>query len=96
MKRYTEKFIYDVKENNITKKDREVLLDTLEYLMLNTSGLVKKAEFDIADFADAGKKVKGYTLILDRLLRASNMEQWQLTCIKDDEVKMVAQGQINW
>lgn len=87
-------FIIDVQEFDLNKTHRERLLDNVEYLMCHTSSLVKKAEFDINDFANTKKDIKNYTIIMERLLREPKLEQWRVTFIKDNKVKMVAIGQV--
>ena len=94
MKKYNDVFIVDVQEVEIDQDDKEVLLDTFEHLMQNTSSLVKKAEFDIDEFAWAGQHTKGYTLKMERILREKKLEQWKAIFIKDGNIKMVSIGQL--
>lgn len=96
MKKYNDVFMVDVQEFNINPNDKDVLLDTFKHLMQNTSSLVKKAEFDIDEFAWAGQKTKGYTLTMERLLREKNLEQWKATFIKDGKTKIISIGQVEY
>ncbi|MBS5834398.1 MAG: hypothetical protein KIC51_04685 [Acetobacter sp.] len=94
MLKHNDVFIIDIQEQNIKAVDKDVLLETFEHLMCNTSSLVKKAEFDIDEFAWAGQQTKGYTLVMERLLREKTIEQWRATFSKDGKVRMVAIGQV--
>lgn len=94
MLKHNDVFIIDIQEQNIKAVDKDVLLETFEHLMCNTSSLVKKAEFDIDEFAWAGQQIKGYTLVMERLLREKTIEQWLATFSKDGKVRMVAIGQV--
>lgn len=94
MLRHNDVFIIDIQEQDIEAKDKDVLLEVFERLMCNTSSLVKKAEFDIDEFAWAGKLTKGYNLIMERLLKEKKLEQWRATFSKNGSVKMVAFGQV--
>ncbi len=94
MLRHNDVFILDIQEQGIEAKDKDILLDTFEDLMCRTSSLVKKAEFDIDEFAFAGQKTKGYTLTIERLLREKKLEQWKATFIKGGKIKMIALGQV--
>lgn len=94
MLKHNDVFIIDVRVQEIEAKDKDVLLETFETLMCKTSSLVKKAEFDIDEFAWAGQYTKGYTLVMERLLKEKKLEQWQATFSKDGAVKMIALGQV--
>lgn len=94
MLKHNDVFIIDIQEQNIKAVDKDVLLETFEHLMCNTSSLVKKAEFDIDEFAWAGQQTKGYTLVMERLLREKTIEQWRATFSKEGKVRMVAIGQV--
>lgn len=94
MLKHNDVFIIDIQEQNIKAVDKDVLLETFEHLMCNTSSLVKKAELDIDEFAWAGQQTKGYTLVMERLLREKTIEQWRATFSKDGKVRMVAIGQV--
>lgn len=94
MLKHNDVFIIDIQEQNIKAVDKDVLLETFEHLMCNTSSLVKKAEFDIDEFAWVGQQTKGYTLVMERLLREKTIEQWRATFSKDGKVKMIAVGQV--
>ena len=94
MLKHNDVFIIDVRVQEIEAKDKDVLLETFETLMCKTSSLVKKAEFDIDEFAWAGQYTKGYTLVMERLLKEKKREQWQATFSKDGAVKMIALGQV--
>ena len=94
MLKHNDVFIIDIEEKGVNANDKDVLLETFEYLICNTSSLVKKAEFDIDEFALAGQKTKGYTLTMERILREKKLEQWKATFVKDNTVKMVALGQV--
>ncbi len=94
MLKYNDVCIIDVQEYGIKTKDKDILLETFETLMCKTSSLVKKAEFDIDEFAWAGQQTKGYTLVMERLLREKTIEQWRATFSKDGKVRMVAIGQV--
>lgn len=94
MLKHNDVFIIDIQEQNIKAVDKDVLLETFEHLMCHTSSLVKKAEFDIDEFAWAGQQTKGYTLVMERLLREKTIEQWRATFSKDGKVRMVAIGQV--
>lgn len=94
MLKHNDVFIIDVRVQEIEVKDKDVLLETFETLMCKTSSLVKKAEFDIDEFAWAGQYTKGYTLVMERLLKEKKLEQWQATFSKDGAVKMIALGQV--
>ena len=88
--------IIDVVEYNVTKEEREHLLDVFEYLMRYTTSIVKKAEFETNDFADAKKTVPNYTINLERISRTDKLTQWKICCIKDLDIKMHAMGQIGY
>lgn len=94
MLKHNDVFIIDVQVQEVETKDKDVLLETFETLMCKTSSLVKKAEFDIDEFAWAGKYTKGYTLVMERLLKEKKLEQWQASFSKDGAVKMIALGQV--
>ena len=94
MLKHNDVFIIDVRVQEIEANDQDVLLETFETLMCKTSSLVKKAEFDIDEFAWAGQYTKGYTLVMERLLKEKKLEQWQATFSKDGAVKMIALGQV--
>lgn len=94
MKNYKEKFIIDIQEYGVDKKDKEILLDTFEDLMIKTSSLVKKVEFDIDEFAWAGKYTQGYTLRMERILKEDKLEQWKAIFIKNNKELMVVLGQV--
>lgn len=94
MKNYKEKFIIDIQEYGVDKKDKEILLDTFEDLMIKTSSLVKKVEFDIDEFAWAGKYAKGYTLRMERIFKEDKLEQWKAIFIKNNKELMVVLGQV--
>ena len=94
MLKHNDVSIIDIQEQNIKAVDKDVLLETFEHMMCHTSSLVKKAEFDIDEFAWAGQQTKGYTLVLERLLREKTIEQWRATFSKDGKVRMVAIGQV--
>ena len=90
MLKHNDVSIIDIQEQNIKAVDKDVLLETFEHMMCHTSSLVKKAEFDIDEFAWAGQQTKGYTLVMERLLREKTIEQWRSTISKDGKVRMVA------
>lgn len=94
MLKHNDVSIIDIQEQNIKAVDKDVLLETFEHMMCHTSSLVKKAEFDIDEFAWAGQQTKGYTLVMERLLREKTIEQWRVTFSKDGKVRMVAIGQV--
>ncbi len=94
MLKHNDVSIIDIQEQNIKAVDKDVLLETFEHMMCHTSSLVKKAEFDIDEFAWAGQQTKGYTLVMERLLREKTIEQWRATFSKDGKVRMVAIGQV--
>lgn len=54
MLRHNDVFIIDIQEQGIEAKDKDILLESFEGLMCNTSSLVKKAEYDVDEFAWAG------------------------------------------
>lgn len=94
MLKHNDVFIIDIQDQGIEAKDKDVLLEVFDGLMCNTSSLVKKAEFDIDEFAWAGKYTKGYGLIMERLLKEKKLEQWRATFIKEGAIKMIALGQV--
>lgn len=94
MRQFRTASIIDVEECGVSKNEREILLDAFESIMKSTSNLVKKAEFDLDEFASTGQKVKGYSLTLERLMREIRLDQWQATFIKDGKVVMIAIGQL--
>ena len=94
MLKHNDVSIIDIQEQNIKAVDKDVLLETFEHMRCHTSSLVKKAEFDIDEFAWAGQQTKGYTLVMERLLREKTIEQWRATFSKDGKVRMVAIGQV--
>ena len=94
MLKHNDVSIIDIQEQNIKAVDKDVLLETFEHMMCHTSSLVKIAEFDIDEFAWAGQQTKGYTLVMERLLREKTIEQWRATFSKDGKVRMVAIGQV--
>jgi hypothetical protein len=95
MLRHNDVFIIDIQEQGIEAKDKDILLESFEGLMCNTSSLVKKAEYDVDEFAWAGQHTKGYySLIMERQLKEKRLEQWRATFIKDGTVKMIALGQV--
>lgn len=94
MLRHNDVFIIDIQEQGIEAKDKDILLESFEELMCNTSSLVKKAKYDVDEFAWTGQHTKGYSLIMERLLKEKRLEQWRATFIKDGAVKMIALGQV--
>lgn len=95
MLRHNDVFIIDIQEQGIEAKDKDILLESFEGLMCNTSSLVKKAEYDVDEFAWVGQHTKGYySLIMERQLKEKRLEQWRATFIKDGTVKMIALGQV--
>ena len=69
MLRHNDVFIIDIQEQGIEAKDKDILLESFEGLMCNTSSLVKKAEYDVDEFAWAGQHTKGYRLIMNACLK---------------------------
>lgn len=57
MLRHNDVFIIDIQEQGIEAKDKDILLESFEGLMCNTSSLVKKAEYDVDEFAWAGHSI---------------------------------------
>lgn len=96
MLKYNDVCIIDIQEHGIKTKDKDILLETFKTLMCKTSLLVKKVEFDIDEFAWAGQQTKGYTLVMERLLKEKKLEQWRATFSKDGKVKMIAVGQVEF
>lgn len=93
-KDFWETIIADVQEFGVSKKDRDILLNAFEYVMKKTPSLTKKAVFDVDEFQNASKYVKGYTLKIERLRREKDLEQWQAEFIKNEKVIMTSIGQI--
>lgn len=93
MKFLSQVSIFDIQEFNIKQHDKEILLDTFECLIIKTSALVKKAKFNIDDFAGIRKKIHGYTLIMERIRREPKLEQWKAIIFKNGKKAMVVLGQ---
>lgn len=93
-KEYWNAIIIDIQEFEVSKKDRDILLNAFEYVMQKTPSLTKKAEFYLDEFYTTSKHVKGYTLKIERIRKENQLEQWQAEFIKDNKIVMTSIGQL--
>lgn len=83
-RQFWRKDIIDVKEHNITKEEREKLLDIFEYAMAAISPLVRQAQLNTNDFLEFRKEgIEDFELTIKLLEKSSTFDQWSGTFIKN-------------